>query len=50
MKDELNMENLKVSVGKYILCFTGTINVVFSKRKVLFFYMEINEPCETNKN
>ena len=49
MKDALNMENLKLPIGKNILCFIGKLNVGFWKKKVLFFYMEINEPSVDNR-
>ena len=39
MKDELKIENLKVPVGKYILCFTGTTKCsVFKKESIIFLY------------
>ena len=50
MKDELKIENLKFQLESTYSASLVQLNVVFSKRKVLFFYMEINEPCETNKN
>ena len=49
MKDALNMENLKLPIGKNILCFIGKIKCWVWKRKILFFYMEINEPSVDNR-
>ena len=49
MKDALNMENIKLPIGKYILCFTGTTKCwVLEKESIIFLYG--NEPCEANKN
>ena len=49
MKDELNMENLIYQLESTYSASLSQLNAGFWKRKVLFFYMEINEPCEANK-
>ena len=41
MKDESNMENLKYQLESIYSASLVQLNVVFSKRRVLFFYMEI---------
>ena len=39
MQDELNMENLKLPIGKYILCFIGTTKCwVWEKESIIFLY------------
>ena len=49
MKDELNMENLELPVGKYILCFIGTTKCcVLEKGSMVFLYG--NNPVKPIKN
>ena len=42
MKDALNMENLKLPIERTYSASLVKLNVGFWKRKVLFFYMEMN--------
>ena len=49
MKDELNMENLIYQLESTYSASLSQLNAGFWKRKVLFFYMEINEPSVDNR-